>query len=319
MARKRRQGTQGTNGTGAGSGATTDVVQGLGPDGAGAGTADSAVAAGRGVWPSLKRFFSRHSPRYFAGLVCVALCLAVLALPSPYVIESPGPTQDVLASVDGRQVIGIKGVKTYKSRGKLLLLTANVQGIPGSPAMGWQTLIAWFDPHQEVLPTEAVFPVGQSAKDYEKDSSKEMTGSQDSAGAAALAFARSRGIDVKGAKVSMHVDDIGGPSAGMMYALGVIDKLTPADETGGRVIAGTGTISKSGKVGQIGSIRLKMLGARRDGATWFLAPASNCDEVVGHVPAGLRDVRVSTLADAYKAVKAIGSGQGGLLPHCTAA
>lgn len=274
-------------------------------------------AARRGQWQSFKRYFTRHSLRYFAGLICVVLCLAVLVLPSPYVIESPGPTQDVLTSVDGKPVIKVTGVKTYKTRGKLLMLTANVQGVPGSPAAGWQTLVAWIDPHEEVLPSEAVFPVGQSEQDYEKDSGKEMTGSQDSASVAALDFAKKHGIDTAGAKVSMHVDDIGGPSAGMMYALGVINKLTPADETGGKVIAGTGTISKSGKVGKIGSVRLKMLGAKRDGATWFLSPASNCDEVVGHVPGGLRDVKVSTLDDAYKAVKAIGSGHGDSLPHCT--
>lgn len=270
----------------------------------------------RGLWQSCKRYFARHSLRYFAGLICVVLCLAVLVLPSPYVIESPGPTQDVLTSVDGKPVIKVTGIKTYKTDGKLLMLTANVQGVPGSPAMGWQTLVAWLDPQEDVLPSEAVFPVGQSAQDYEKDSGKQMTGSQDSASVAALDFAKKHGIDTTGAKVTMHVDDIGGPSAGMMYALGVINKLTPADETGGKVIAGTGTISKSGKVGKIGSVKLKMLGAKRDGATWFLAPASNCDEVVGHVPSGLRDVKVSTLSDAYKAVQAIGSGRGDSLPHC---
>ena len=60
-----------------------------------------------------------------------------------------------------------------------------------------------------------------------------------------------------------------------------------------------------------------MQGAKRDGATWFLAPASNCDEVVGHVPSGLRDVKVSTLDEAYKALVAIGEGKGNSLPHCT--
>ena len=117
----------------------------------------------------------------------------------------------------------------------------------------------------------------------------------------------------------MHVDDIGGPSAGMMYALGVIDKLTPQDETGGLTIAGTGTIDADGTVGAIGGIRLKMLGARRDGATWFLAPEENCAEVVGHVPDGLRDVSVSTLEEAYEALVAIGKGEGDALPHCSAA
>ena len=98
----------------------------------------------------------------------------------------------------------------------------------------------------------------------------------------------------------------------------IIDKLTEADETGGKTIAGTGTIDAKGKVGAIGGIRLKMLGALRDGATWFLAPESNCNEVVGHVPQGLRVVKVSTLDEAYQALVAIGQGHTDGLAGCTA-
>lgn len=104
----------------------------------------------------------------------------------------------------------------------------------------------------------------------------------------------------------------------MMYTLGLIDKLTPESESGGKTIAGTGTIDKKGNVGKIGGIQLKMVGAKRDGATWFLAPADNCSAVAGHVPDGLRDVKVATLDEAYRALVAIGKGQADDLPHCTA-
>src|SRR5690606_33098329 len=114
------------------------------------------------------------------------------------------------------------------------------------------------------------------------------------------------------------IDDIGGPSAGMMFALGIIDTLTEADETGGVVIAGTGTVDVYGTVGSIGGIRHKLAGAVRDGATWFLAPAGNCGEVVGNVPEGLGVVAVETLAEARAAVEAIGEGRGDTLPSCTA-
>ena len=120
-------------------------------------------------------------------------------------------------------------------------------------------------------------------------------------------------IDVK-----IKIDDIGGASAGTMFALGIIDKLTPEDEANGQVIAGTGTMDASGDVGEIGGIRQKLAGARRDGATWFLAPASNCSDVVGHVPSGLRVVRVATLHEAREAVIAIGAGAADSLPTCTA-
>lgn len=118
--------------------------------------------------------------------------------------------------------------------------------------------------------------------------------------------------------VDVHFDlnNIGGPSAGLMFTLGVIDLMTPGDMTGGEVIAGTGTMSVDSYVGPIGGIRQKMHGAVRDGATWFLAPDANCDEVVGHVPDGLNVVKVTALADAREAVEAIAAGEGERLPAC---
>jgi PDZ domain-containing protein len=118
--------------------------------------------------------------------------------------------------------------------------------------------------------------------------------------------------------VRIQIEDIGGPSAGMMFALGIVDKLTPGAMTGGQQVAGTGTIDSSGQVGPIGGIRQKLVGAREAGTTWFLAPEANCDEVVGHVPDGLRVVRVGTLHEAREAVEAIGAGGATDLPTCSA-
>ncbi|MDH6278111.1 PDZ domain-containing protein [Aurantimicrobium minutum] len=98
--------------------------------------------------------------------------------------------------------------------------------------------------------------------------------------------------------VSIRLDDVGGPSAGMMFALGIIDKLTPEDITDGNHFAGTGTIDAQGNVGPIGGIQQKLYGAKKAGATYFLAPADNCNEVVGHVPSGLQVYSVKTLDDA---------------------
>ncbi len=119
-------------------------------------------------------------------------------------------------------------------------------------------------------------------------------------------------------EVDINIEGIGGPSAGTMFALGLVDLLTPEDEAAGEVIAGTGTIDVTGAVGPIGGIRQKLAGAVRDGARWFLAPSDNCDEVVGHVPDGLRVVEVSTLHEAREAMVAIGDGAGDDLPTCTA-
>ncbi len=109
--------------------------------------------------------------------------------------------------------------------------------------------------------------------------------------------------------VKFSVSDIGGPSAGMMFALGIIDKLTPLNLTGGKFIAGTGEITASGQVQAIGGIQQKMVGARDVGATIFLTPASNCADTKGAVPAGLRLVKVSTLAEAVNDLEALKAGQ----------
>ncbi len=117
--------------------------------------------------------------------------------------------------------------------------------------------------------------------------------------------------------VDIKAGDVGGPSAGMMFSLGVYDRLTPGALTGGADIAGTGTIDYTGAVGPIGGIRQKLVGAHDGGADWFLAPADNCNEVVGHVPGGLHVVRVASFDEALAAVNAIAAKKTADLPTCT--
>ena len=119
--------------------------------------------------------------------------------------------------------------------------------------------------------------------------------------------------------VKIQINNVGGPSAGMMFALGIIDKMSPGDLTGGQHIAGTGTIDAAGNVGGIGGIRQKLYGARDAGATWFLAPRANCGEVVGHVPDGIRVFSVATLQDSLKVLETIrDEGDLDALPTCDA-
>jgi len=117
-------------------------------------------------------------------------------------------------------------------------------------------------------------------------------------------------------QVKISVGDIGGPSAGLMFALGIIDKLTNKDLTGGKFIAGTGEIEPSGKVDPIGGIQQKMVGARNAGATIFLTPAANCADTKGAVPAGLRLVKVNTLNQAVTYLEALKSGHPDSVPSC---
>jgi len=116
--------------------------------------------------------------------------------------------------------------------------------------------------------------------------------------------------------VDISLEDVGGPSAGLMFALGVVDKLTPGSLTNGAHIAGTGTIDDAGHVGPIGGIPQKMLGARRAGATVFLAPPGNCAEAKKTVPDGLRLVRAPTLRSAVSSLERLAEGRTQGLPAC---
>ncbi|MFZ1381485.1 MAG: S16 family serine protease [Scrofimicrobium sp.] len=109
--------------------------------------------------------------------------------------------------------------------------------------------------------------------------------------------------------VTIHLERIGGPSAGLIFALGIISRLSDHDITGGQVIAGTGALSFSGDVIPIGGVKQKMYGAKRDGAEWFLVPFDNCDSVIGNTPKGLTVIPVKTLAGAVDVVEQIASGQ----------
>jgi PDZ domain-containing protein len=114
--------------------------------------------------------------------------------------------------------------------------------------------------------------------------------------------------------VTISIGNIGGPSAGLMFALGIIDKITPDNLAGGTFVAGTGEIQANGTVLPIGGIQQKMAGARAAGATIFLTPAANCPDTTGAVPAGMRVIKVSSLAGAVSDLEALKAGKP--VPSC---
>lgn len=116
-------------------------------------------------------------------------------------------------------------------------------------------------------------------------------------------------------KIDISVGDVGGPSAGLMFSLAIIDKLTPGPLTGGAFIAGTGTITPEGQVGAIGGIQQKMIAARRAGATVFLTPKDNCKDAAQARPDGLRLIRADTLKSTLAAIQALNTKQGPV-PSC---
>lgn len=336
-----------------------------------------------------------------SALVLVVMTVVAAVLPAPYVVESPGPSLNVLGEYEGKDIVSVENRDGVASEGELRMTTVSVQGSPGYNIPLAGVMAAWFDRDRSIMPVEALYPDDTDAEDNSLMNTVEMNGSQQEAIAAALskqdisystttivAGVRSDGAaanrlepgdvvltvndqqvnDVASAgdaigrtprgqkvnvtvrrkgeeksfaltpryegeralvgivlsrgfefpvKVNFALDGIGGPSAGMIFALAIYDETTPGDLTGGKKIAGTGTIDEQGTVGPIGGIRQKMIGARSDGAEYFLAPSANCDEVTGHIPEGLQVVKVDSLSDAISSVEQIastGSIEG--LPTC---
>jgi PDZ domain-containing protein len=335
-----------------------------------------------------------------AGLLTLALGVVGAWLPVPYVVLSPGPTENTLGDVKGKPVISVEGHQVYPTSGMLSLVTVAYQGGPDSRIDLLTALRGWFDPTTAVVPEETIFPKAATVQQVEQQNTQEMSSSQQLATAAALTELKipvqtivGVGSTEKGAPadgrikpgddilavdgvnasttdaiaaavqkhrpgqhvrftirrsgktidlavgtiagpdgktlvgvtmvqrfgfpftVNINVGEVGGPSAGLMFSLGIYDKLTPGPLTGGRSIAGTGTITPDGNVGPIGGIQQKMVGARDAGATVFLTPTDNCAEAVKAVPQGLRLVKVDTMHTAVQAIDALRSGSG-KVPAC---
>lgn len=111
--------------------------------------------------------------------------------------------------------------------------------------------------------------------------------------------------------------EIGGPSAGTMFALAIYDKLTPGELTGGKKVAGTGEITADGVVGPIGGIRQKMRGAANADASIFLVPAGNCSEATDGDDDGLKLVKITRLDDAISSLEALAKDPEAKVPACS--
>jgi PDZ domain-containing protein len=111
-------------------------------------------------------------------------------------------------------------------------------------------------------------------------------------------------VDAFPFRIEISSGDVGGPSGGLMFALGLYDALTPGDLTEGRTIAGTGTIAPAGEVGGIGGIRDKVIGAERAGARVFLVPEQNMPELEGVDAGDMRLISVATFDEAVEALRA---------------
>ncbi len=245
----------------------------------------------------------------------VGLLATAVFAPLPFSVAQPGMTANVLGENKGDPVITISGAEARKTSGQLRMTTIEATG-PGTRVGLGDVLDGWFRTDQAVMPREAVYPSGDTTEEIQKHNEAEMKESQDTATEAALAYL---GEDSGDIEVTLRLADVGGPSAGLLFSLGIVDKLdgdgSGGDLTGGRVIAGTGTIDTAGRVGPVGGVALKTQAARRDGATVFLVPKAECADAQSELPKGLRLIPVTTLKGAVGSLVALETG-GGKVPSC---
>ncbi len=262
--------------------------------------------------------FSRLTrPRAVAvcALPVAALLATAVFAPLPFSLTQPGLTADVLGENKGEPVITISGAPVRDTSGELRMTTIEATS-PDTDVRFGDVLDAWFSTEQAVMPRDSVYPSGRSTREIEQYNTEQMKKSQDAATEAAL---NHLDLNDKNVKVTLTLADVGGPSAGLLFSLGIIDKLNGdgagGDLTGGRTIAGTGTIDAAGKVGAVGGVSLKTQAARRDGATVFLVPKAECSDAKAELPKGLRLIPVTTLKGAVNALGALESGKGSV-PSC---
>ncbi len=336
-----------------------------------------------------------------SGVLLVTLVVVAFSVPMPYVLESPGVTENTLGEFNGKPVIEINGAKTYPADGHLELTTVSVSRQDYQLRLP-DVMSAWVDDDQIVLPRDVIYPPEKSTEEVDEQNRADMVDSQSTAVVAGLTAA---GIDPYAVTVKVVEDgapaegkltvndellsvdggrvesteaavtaisavnpgdpvalqvrrdderltvnvttepnpddsskarigvslgppvdvsiklsqDIGGPSAGLVFSLAIYDRLTPGSLTGGRFVAGTGTIDAEGKVGPIGGIQQKIIGAYKggEGASVFLVPADNCEEAGGSDLADeLLLVKVATVGEAVAALDSIEAGDEAALMLC---
>ncbi|MER7178834.1 S16 family serine protease [Streptomyces hyaluromycini] len=244
----------------------------------------------------------------------VALIGTAVFAPLPFSVAQPGMTANVLGDNKGTPVITISGAPVRTTSGQLRMTTIEATGPDARVSLG-DVIGNWFRTDRAVMPRDAVYPSGNDVKEIEQHNTEQMEQSQDAAAQAALKYLD---LSASKVKVTLKLADVGGPSAGLLFSLGVIDKLdgngSGGDLTGGKNIAGTGTIAADGTVGAVGGVGLKTQAARRDGATVFLVPKDECADAKGELPKGLRLVPVTTLKGAVSDLVALEKGE--KVPSC---
>jgi PDZ domain-containing protein len=248
-------------------------------------------------------------PRTLRALIALIVAVALLA-PMNFVLITPGtPTKlfpKVLTIDDPDKVL------THKVNGQLYLLTIFVTN-PETQVVGASVLGCWVWGDCVVVPRSAIYQRRATNKAERAAGTKEMKESQNLALVAAKRsiaryFPEIDLSQVTDSSIKVSLKNTGGPSGGIIFTLGLIDLLTPQDILAGRKIAGTGTIDGEGKVGAIGGVTEKIIGAKRAGAEILFISQENCGDLPNEVE-GIEVVAVESIDQVVGYLLAAKSGE----------
>lgn len=251
-------------------------------------------------------------------LLLIPTLFAIFWAPSiqlPYVISKPGPAFNVLGFDHGTKLVQTEPAAA-DNPGSIDLLTISVYGSPGSTPELRDLVTAFFSQDQAIYPLDVFYPVGTSSKKVEKEEQQAFDEGQVNALAAVANELAPKPVDLT--KIKLTLANVGGPSGGLAWALGVLDNLSAQSLTGGKRIAVTGTISKNGVVGEIGGIRQKIYGAQIAGDKFLFLPKANCPEALSVTDLKLQLIPVGTLHEALDYLKIVASdGNLKKVPSCS--
>ena len=263
---------------------------------------------------ALARTGNRRTSRITRILISLFL-IAPLVLPVNFVLINPGEGNPLFP-----KMLKVSSPKTYPVDGQMFLLSIWVTN-PETLVLGFQVLHCWAKPTCVVTPRSVIYPKATDDKVELAEGAKEMKQSQSSAIVATkkLFAKKYPEINLAGltdASLKVSLKNTGGPSGGLIFSLGLVELLAPENLLQGRKIAATGTISKSGAVGAIGGVQEKIVAARLAGVELLFISRQNCDEISADVT-GLKVIAVSTLEEAYTALKNGGNSDFRGVQGCT--
>ncbi|CAB4607401.1 MAG: hypothetical protein F2587_03055 [Actinobacteria bacterium] len=233
----------------------------------------------------------------------------------PFVIVEPGPVYNVLDFEEGKEVIAVAPTVDENNAGVIDVLTVYESGSPGNTPYFWELFAAFLSEEKAIYPLDLAYPDGTNIYDEMRESTQAFKDSQKKALAAAATILPAGMLNTH--KVTFGLTDVGGPSGGLAFTLGIIDKLSEGSLTGGKRIAVTGTIESDGSVGPIGGIQQKIYSASKVADQFMVIPLENCEELSKAHLAKIRVIPVANLNDALSVLRTISSdGNIGSLAVC---